>query len=129
MFKVLLVEDDAPVREVLKKLLEREGITVITASNGYEAVKLIQTGGGMQVAILDRVLPGELDGTELVRALRDLCPELGIVQMSGYPRAKKSGEKSEIHDMHLTKPVRRQDLIDAVTYAIQAHSIHKRACA
>lgn len=126
MLKVLLVEDNNAVRLIIEKQLHREGIEVSAVETGELAFELAAQVGDFDVAILDCVLPGTLDGLALVRALRKSCQGIGIVQMSGHPSQIQDRRTDNPFDLFLTKPVRRTELIEAVNYAYQAHSIFRR---
>ena len=68
--KILVVDDEIGIRQSLKKILEKEGYTVITASNGEEAFKTIR-GGDIDLLITDIRMP-EMDGLEsMARVLRE----------------------------------------------------------
>ena len=66
---ILVVDDEASVREVVKRYLEREGYVVSTASTGPEALSVIDADRDIKLVILDVMLPG-LDGIEIVRRVR-----------------------------------------------------------
>ena len=65
---ILVVEDEAAIREMLQALLEQEGYTVETAADGASGLARIEAGG-LDLVILDLMLP-ELDGLELCRRVR-----------------------------------------------------------
>jgi DNA-binding response OmpR family regulator len=65
---VLVVDDEYPLRRLLRGYLERDGFTVVEADNGLDALSLIRRGGA-DVALVDVMLPG-LDGFEVVRRVR-----------------------------------------------------------
>jgi CheY-like chemotaxis protein len=81
---LLLVEDEAPVRESVRRLLEWHGYTVIEARNGADALQ-IYDGDEQEIDLVltDLVMPG-MGGHELVEHLRARHPELRVVFMSGY---------------------------------------------
>jgi len=125
MFKVLLVEDDSAVSNVLAKLLRIEGLDVTVAETGDQAFEIVTRGHNFDVGIFDMMLPGKLNGPELIGAVRSVCPEIGLVQMSGHPDFSSDSE-SESCDLVLVKPVGRRELIEAVNYAFQAHALRVR---
>jgi DNA-binding response OmpR family regulator len=68
--RILVVDDEIGVREVLQRYLERDGYEVLTASTGPDALRLIdQERDGIDLVILDVMLPG-LDGLEVLRRVR-----------------------------------------------------------
>ena len=81
---ILLVEDEAMVRAVAERALTRQGYTVLTATNGEEALELLlEDGEQIDLLISDVVMP-TMDGPTMVRAARERFPDLRILFMSGY---------------------------------------------
>ena len=68
-YRILIADDEAEIRDVLRLYLEKEGYEVIEAADGLEAVRLIRQGG-MDLAILDIMMPG-LDGYRVLRNIRE----------------------------------------------------------
>lgn len=69
--KILLVEDEAPIREVQKLYLEKEGYSIVEASNGNEAVKIFEDSNP-DLVVLDLNLP-EKDGIEVCKEIRSIA--------------------------------------------------------
>jgi PAS domain S-box-containing protein len=81
---LLLVEDEAPVRESVRRLLEWHGYTVIEAQNGADALRLYDGNTtGIDLVLTDLTMPG-MGGYELVEQLRTRHPGLRVLFMSGY---------------------------------------------
>ena len=103
---VLVVEDDAGVRDFLVSVLVQQGYRVVAAASGEEAAELLH-GERAQLAVLDIGLPG-MDGFEVAAALRREPGQkwVRVISMSGLSRegdllrALESGV-----DQHLSKPV------------------------
>lgn len=68
MARILVVDDEARIRDVVQYALEREGLDVILAADGREALELL-AGGGVDLVVLDILMP-ELDGLSVARAIR-----------------------------------------------------------
>jgi PAS domain S-box-containing protein len=85
---VLVVEDELPVRAIMRSILQRLKYTVLEAANGAEAMRILLTPGGKPVELLitDLVMP-EMGGKELARRTRAIFPEIRIIFTSGYPIA------------------------------------------
>lgn len=66
---ILVVDDEAGVREVVQRYLERDGYLVSTASTGPEALTIIESEGNIDLVVLDVMLPG-LDGIEIIKRVR-----------------------------------------------------------
>ncbi|MFN8545103.1 MAG: response regulator [Candidatus Binatia bacterium] len=81
MARVLVIEDDGPMRQMIRKMLERDGHDVTEARDGVEALQLFRTQPA-EVAVVDIYLP-EVDGWETIRELHRLTPDLPFVLVSG----------------------------------------------
>src|SRR3990170_5852834 len=81
--KVLVVEDDAFVREVAVTGLEDAGYEVIEAASGGEALRLLQAGIAVDALLTDIRLP-EVDGWVVARAYRERFPDLPVLYVTGY---------------------------------------------
>jgi two-component system cell cycle sensor histidine kinase/response regulator CckA len=79
---VLVVEDAEGLRELARRLLQRQGYTVLVAANSDEALRLFERHT-IDVLLTDVVMPGA-SGPELTRRLIDQRPALKVVYMSGY---------------------------------------------
>jgi two-component system cell cycle sensor histidine kinase/response regulator CckA len=80
---ILVVEDADGLRELAKRLLERQGYTVLVAANADDALKLFEQNASIDVLLTDVVMPGA-SGPELALQLVNRRPTLKVVYMSGY---------------------------------------------
>jgi putative two-component system response regulator len=113
--RVLIVEDEEPPREMLRRVLEREGYVITTAADGAEALTTI-AAQQPDVVILDVMLP-QLDGFEVCRRVRqDVRTRLTpIVMVTGYDeRAERVQGLSAGADDFLAKPIEIQELLARV---------------
>jgi len=83
--RVLLVEDDARVREVTAEMLREAGFVVVTAADGVQALALLRQGEPVDVLFSDIVMPGGMNGVELAQEARRLRPALPVLLATGYP--------------------------------------------
>ncbi len=112
---LLLVEDDENVRRVLARTLRLAGYTVQEAVNGDEGLKLYGDGSGYDLVVTDIVMPGELQGPALAKAIRKIRSDARIVFMSGYANeAQVHGNGLRPDDVRLTKPVQRAVLLEEI---------------
>jgi two-component system, cell cycle sensor histidine kinase and response regulator CckA len=83
---VLLVEDESAVLDLVRRILETEGYSVLAADNGQEAVQIVeQHNGPIHLLVTDVVLKGGMGGGPVVAArLESLRPETKLLYMSGY---------------------------------------------
>jgi two-component system cell cycle sensor histidine kinase/response regulator CckA len=82
---ILLVEDEEMVRKLASKVLQKNGYTVLEASNGEEALRIVQgqNGNPIHLMVTDVVMPG-MSGRQLADRLLPLRPEMKVLYMSGY---------------------------------------------
>jgi CheY-like chemotaxis protein len=80
---VLVVEDADGLRELARRLLERQGYTVLVAANADEALRVVDANASIDVLLTDVVMPGT-SGPELVKQLVERRPTLKVIYMSGY---------------------------------------------
>lgn len=81
--KILVVEDAAALRELTKRLLERQGYTVLLAGSAEEAVRVFAANEAIDLLLTDVVMPGA-SGPELSQRLVGQRPTLKVIFMSGY---------------------------------------------
>jgi Signal transduction histidine kinase len=81
---ILIVEDDPSTRKVTQRVLAKAGYMTLEATNGLDALDVINSyGGRIDLVLTDLMLPG-VDGVELAARLEKLKPNLPVVVMSGY---------------------------------------------
>lgn len=106
MKKILVIDDDAAVRESLSDCLAMDGFEVLSAPNGREGLRICEESSP-DVVLTDIVMP-DMDGIEVVQALRDLHPACKVIAMSGGWRLGTSDflriAKSLGADATLAKP-------------------------
>lgn len=116
--KILIVDDEEDVREVIKLHLEQEGYdTLLEAENGEEAIKILRSEDNMiQVGLIlcDIRMP-KVNGVEAIDFFKQEAPGIPVVVVTGYPDAELAADlmKKGVKD-YLVKPVEKQKLIDTV---------------
>jgi CheY-like chemotaxis protein len=83
---ILLVEDEPIVRMLASRILREQGYTVLEATNGIEALQLVedQAGQPIQLLLTDLIMP-LLGGLKLAEQLKSRWSDLKVLLMSGYP--------------------------------------------
>ncbi|PXF59428.1 MAG: response regulator [Deltaproteobacteria bacterium] len=116
MARILVIDDDIQILEMLRQTLEHEGYEVVDALDGKEGLRLYREAP-TDLVITDIIMPAK-EGVEMIIELRRDFPDVKIIAMSGGGRvgpknylgiAKKLGVMRTF-----TKPVPRQDMIKAV---------------
>jgi len=82
MAKILVVDDEQAIRDVLKRFLELEGNEVVLASDGLEALTILNDTV-FDVALIDIIMP-MVDGLKLMRRMQQDHPRVRLVVMSGH---------------------------------------------
>lgn len=111
MGKILLVEDDPQVGELVKRFLEKEGLGVDWVRSGREALDRVWEGSKPDLVVLDRGLPDK-EGLEVLKELRGLDPLLPVLLLTG-----RADEDSRVEgllegaDDYLGKPFSLKELL------------------
>ena len=113
--RILLVDDDRLVCEIMKNSLEKLGYRVTLATSGHEAIGIVRENpAAPDLVVTDQVMPN-LTGIEVARAIREIRPDLPVILCTGFSDSLQVDELAEagIREMFL-KPVVIQDLALAV---------------
>jgi two-component system, OmpR family, response regulator ResD len=110
---ILVVDDEASVRDVVKRYLEREGFAVSTASSGPEALRVIDTEREIKLVVLDVMLPG-LDGMEIVRRVRTSNAVPIIMLSARTDEADRVTGLESGADDYVPKPFSPRELVSRV---------------
>jgi PAS domain S-box-containing protein len=110
---VLVVEDDPDVRLITVSRLESLGYRVRIAVDGASALQVVKSFPDIQLALLDIVMPGGMDGHVLADEIEKISPSLRLILTSGYsPRMAASGARPD--RPFLPKPSTRAQLAQMV---------------
>ena len=116
MARILIIDDEALIRDLLKKILEREGYEIVTAAGGEEGIK-IHRENPAELIITDLIMP-EKERLETIMELRRDFKDVKIIAMSGGGRvdpetylqmAKTLGAVKT-----LAKPFDRKELLESI---------------
>jgi len=116
---ILLVEDEAGVRRVTKRFLERQGYAVLDACCAEEALERVAgCGCAVHLLLTDVIMPGRLSGPELAARLQAQIQGLKVLYMSGYAGDSLSQNGILEGDQFLPKPFTARTLLDKVNLAL-----------
>jgi len=108
---ILIIDDEAPVRDMARLALENAGYETMTAASGSEGLEAYRTNARtISAVIIDMIMPA-MDGREVCIRLREINPDVRILMSSGYIRDETV--PSEI-SAFLMKPYRIDELLGAV---------------
>ena len=107
--RVVVVDDDKGMREILSACLEEEGYEVVTAASGEEAIDRLRPGA-IDLVLTDLRLPG-VDGLEILRKACELTPRPAVVLMTAYASVETAVEALRRGaDDYLVKPLHLDDV-------------------
>ena len=122
---ILVVDDEAVLREALGKALAKEGHEVLLAADGGEGLDLLRSNP-VNVILLDLKMPG-LAGLELLKAAKLLVPDIEAIVITGHGTIDEAVEamKQGAYDF-ITKPFRRLHLVKAVEKALEKQRLSQK---
>jgi CheY-like chemotaxis protein len=122
--QVLVVEDDAVIRDIVVTILGMAGHRVFEAGDGEQAFDVAAgVEGGLDLLVTDIQLPGPLDGVTLSRVLVERYAGLAVVYMSGELTVDSPPPRGGVENACLlAKPFRRDGLMEAVSIALEARA-------
>ena len=116
--KILLVDDDKEFRDEFRESLAE--YTVVEASDGDEALRLLKKPDSISLVILDIKMPG-LSGTEVLRRMKEMEPDLGIIILTGCSTETTAIEALMGHaDDYIEKPFDMNKTKEAIERLLEA---------
>jgi len=121
--KIMVVDDEAEVRDLIKLVLEQKGLHALEAVDGQNAIDILQSGDNMVnvgVILCDIRMP-RVNGVECIQFIREQAPGIPIVVITGYPDTELASNllKQGVKD-YLVKPVENKKLLAVVEKHIAA---------
>jgi len=111
--KILVVDDDEGILDSISKALRLEGYDVDVANTGKKAIQATERNF-YNLALLDIRLP-DMEGTELLTAMKDTTPRMVKIILTGYPALPNAVTAlNKGADGYLTKPVKMDELINTI---------------
>lgn len=121
--KVLIIDDESDVRDVLKFHLSENNYQIIEAENGQEGMDLLKSGDNLTnvgVILCDIRMP-KVNGIECIQYIRQEAPGIPIVVVTGFPDTQMAVNllNEGVKD-YLVKPVEKEKLVSTVNNLIAA---------
>jgi DNA-binding NtrC family response regulator len=125
---VLIIDDDANVRQSVRVLLTRAGYRVIEAADGREAIAMLTAGPEADISaiLVDLQMP-HVNGVEVIRYLQDHCPTVPFIILTADHDFLLTEilAKQGVCD-YLIKPVAKDKLLESIRVAVHLHQLRKQ---
>src|SRR3954470_16077630 len=120
MKKILIIDDEVNVAQLLSKFLTRNGFDVSTASSGTSGLEYLKNGN-FNLVLCDFRLE-DTDGREMLKNIKTQYPKTGVIIITGYSDIKMAVEliKMGAYD-YITKPLYPDEILNTITKAIETH--------
>lgn len=109
---VLVVDDEAVIRQGAVEMVEEAGFTALEARDGTQAMELLDTVAGIGVIVTDIDMPGSIDGVRLAACVHRRWPRVGIIVASGKVSPKRGDIPAGGH--FFAKPYVEADVVAAI---------------
>jgi two-component system response regulator PilR (NtrC family) len=116
--RILIVDDEEVLRDVLEVVLRREGFDIVTAASGEEALSVLDTEE-VDLVILDVMLPG-ISGIDTLRAMRISNPHLPVIVITAFSSIDGAIEAMKFGAFHyIPKPFKNEEVVLTVNKALE----------
>src|SRR5947209_613532 len=117
--RILIVDDEEVLRDVLDAVLRREGFEVVMAASGEEALAVLDEDDNIDLVILDIMLPG-ISGIDTLRALRISNPSLPVIIITAFSSIDGAIEAMKFGAFHyIPKPFKNVEVVLTVNKALE----------
>ena len=117
MTSILIIDDESQMREVLRRLLEREGYKIFEACNGSDGISEYKTNKP-DIVITDLIMPYK-EGIETIMELKQINPDIKIVAISGW--GARNLRETNLHAANILgaectveKPIDKESLLECI---------------
>jgi len=122
--RVLIVDDEEVLRDVLEAVLRREGFDVLLAGSGEECLSILD-GEEVDLVILDMMLPG-INGLDTLRSIRHSNPSLPVIVITAYSSIDGAIEAMKQGAFHyIPKPFKNEEVILTVNKALEQRRLSR----
>jgi len=119
--RILIVEDDANIRETISTILQQKGYITDTAKNGQEAIQKSKEKF-FNLTLLDIKLP-DMEGTKLLTTMHETSPKMVKIMVTGYPSLENAVEAlNQGADTYIIKPVKPEKLLALIEEKLKKQS-------
>jgi len=123
--RVLVVDDEESIRDTFDVFLTESGYEVVIAQDGHSALNISEKQD-FDVAVVDRILPDNMNGIEVIRDIKKQHPFCETILMSAYPSFESAAKILEHETVaYLTKPVQQEEICRVVGVAARKSHLKK----
>src|SRR5438874_10598488 len=123
--RILIVDDEEVLRDVLDAVLRREGFDVVMAASGEQALALLDEDDNIDLVILDIMLPG-ISGIDTLRAVRISNPNLPVVVITAFSSIDGAIEAMKHGAFHyIPKPFKNEEVVLTVNKALEQRRLSR----
>jgi len=123
--RILIVDDDESIREVLTSILTDEGYIVEAVDTGEKAIKATHEKF-YNLALIDIRLP-DMEGTKLLTRLKDTVPKMRKIIITGYPTLQNAIEAvNKGADAYIIKPIDMEETLKVIREQLQKQAEEKK---
>lgn len=113
MKKILVVDDEKPIREMLKKFLSKKGYEVFEADNADDALKAVREQSP-SIVLLDIRMP-KADGTDVLKKIKDVNKDIGVIMITAVSETAIAEKCMELGAFdYITKPISLEYLEECI---------------
>ena len=122
--KILFVDDEEPIRELVRFYIEKEGFTMLEAGNGVEALEVFENDY-VDLAIVDVMMP-KMDGWELVKEMKEIR-DVPVIMLTAIGESKDKLKGFDLGvDDYVVKPFDPDELMARVKTILKRYSINSQ---
>jgi DNA-binding NtrC family response regulator len=122
--KILIIDDEEVLREVLEAVLRREGFDVVTASTGEEGLATLDQDE-IDLIVLDIMLPG-MSGMETLRSIKETNPTLPVIIITAFSSIDGAIEAMKHGAFHyIPKPFKNEEVVHTVNKALEQRRLSR----
>ncbi len=114
--KILIVDDDSMVREMMGMILEEEGYEMTGADDGVEALETYRADGSFDIIITDLNMP-RMDGLELINEIRGITKSIPIIVLTGGDAVSDHPDLS--NDKHILFLAKDENIEDTIVETVK----------
>ncbi len=123
--RILIVDDEEVLRDVLDAVLRREGFDVVMAASGEQALAVLDDDDAIDLVILDVMLPG-ISGIDTLRAMRISSPNLPVIVITAYSSIDGAIEAMKHGAFHyIPKPFKNEEVVLTVNKALEQRRLSR----